>query len=72
MLGGIPLELVTMLGSSVLGGVMTIWSQNMKSKQEAFQRAIDGLAAQSKATDEARRYENKGFQITIGVINIHF
>ncbi|MGA0447363.1 MAG: hypothetical protein ACO3M2_11210 [Pseudohongiellaceae bacterium] len=68
MLGGIPLELVTMLGSSVLGGVMTIWSQNMKSKQEAFQRAIDGLAAQSKATDEARRYENKGFQITRRII----
>jgi len=68
MLGGIPLELVTMLGSSVLGGVMTIWSQNMKSKQEAFQRAIDGLAAQSKATDEARRYENKGFQMTRRII----
>ena len=68
MLGGIPLELVTMLGSSLLGGVMTIWSQNMKSKQEAFQRAIDGLAAQSKATDEARRYENKGFQLTRRII----
>ena len=68
MLGGIPLELVTMLGSSLLGGFMTIWSQNMKSKQEAFQRAIDGLAAQSKATDEARRYENKGFQITRRII----
>ena len=68
MLGGIPLELVTMLGSSLLGGVMTVWSQNMKSKQEAFQRAIDGLAAQSKATDEARRYENKGFQITRRII----
>jgi hypothetical protein len=57
-----------MLGSSLLGGVMTIWSQNMKSKQEAFQRAIDGLAAQSKATDEARRYENKGFQLTRRII----
>ena len=68
MLGGIPLELVTMLGSSLLGGFMTIWSQNMKSKQEAFQRAIDGLAAQSKATDEARRYENRGFQITRRII----
>jgi hypothetical protein len=68
MLGGIPLELVTMLGSSLLGGVMTVWSQNMKSKQEAFQRAIDGLAAQSKATDEARRYENKGFQVTRRII----
>ena len=68
MLGGIPLELVTMLGSSLLGGFMTIWSQNMKSKQETFQRAIDGLAAQSKATDEARRYENKGFQLTRRII----
>jgi len=68
MLGGIPLELITMLGSSLLGGFMTIWSQNMKAKQEAFQRAIDGLAAQSKATDEARRYENKGFQLTRRVI----
>jgi hypothetical protein len=68
MLGGIPLELVTMLGSSLLGGFMTLWSQNLKAKQEAFQRAIDGLAAQSKATDEARRYENKGFQLTRRII----
>ena len=68
MLGGIPLELITMLGSSLLGGFMTMWSQNMKAKQEAFQRAIDGLAAQSKATDEARRYKNKGFQLTRRII----
>jgi len=68
MLGGIPLELVTMLGSSLLGGFMTLWSQNLKAKQEAFQRAIDGLAAQSKATDEARRYENRGFQLTRRII----
>lgn len=68
MLGGIPLELITMLGSSLLGGFMTLWSQSMKAKQEAFQRAIDGLAAQSKATDEARRYENRGFQVTRRII----
>ena len=42
---GIPFELITMLGSGLLSGVMTLWSQNQKSKQEAFQRAIDGLAA---------------------------
>jgi hypothetical protein len=68
MLAGIPLELVTMLGSSLLGGFMTLWSQSMKAKQEVFQRAIDGLAAQSKATDKARRYENKGFQVTRRII----
>ena len=61
---GIPFELITMLGSGLLSGVMTLFSQNQKAKQEAFQRAIDGLAAQSQATDLARRYENKGFQIT--------
>ena len=68
MLGGIPLELITMLGSGLLGGVMTLWSQSMKAKQEAFQRAIDGLAAQSEAYDKARRYENRGFQITRRII----
>ena len=68
MIGGIPLELITMLGSGLLGGIMTLWSQSMKSKQEAFQRAIDGLAAQSKATDMARRYENHGFQVTRRII----
>ena len=31
---GLPLELITMLGSTVLGGVMSIWGQSMKMKQE--------------------------------------
>ena len=65
---GIPLELITMLGSGLLGGLMTIWGQSQKAKQDAFQRSIDGLAAQSKATDLARRYQNKGFQVTRRII----
>ena len=68
MLKCIPLELITMLGSGLLSGVMTLWGQSAKAKQDAFQRAIDGLAAQSEATDLARRYENKGFQMTRRVI----
>ena len=67
---GFPLELVTMLGSGLLSGVMALWSQSMKAKQEAFGRAIKGLQEQSKATDLARRYENTGFQITRRVIAI--
>jgi hypothetical protein len=31
---GLPLELLTMLGSTVLGGVMSIWGQSIKAKQE--------------------------------------
>ena len=65
---GIPFELITMLGSGLLSGVMTLWSQSQKAKQDAFNRAIEGLSAQSKATDVARRYENKGFQVTRRII----
>ena len=65
---GIPLELMTMLGSGLLSGVLTLISQSQKAKQDAFTRAIDGLSARSKATDLDRRYNNKGFQITRRVI----
>jgi hypothetical protein len=65
---GIPFELITMLGSGLLSGVLTLFSQSQKSKQDAFKRAIEGLSAQSEATDLARRYENKGFQVTRRVI----
>ena len=67
---GIPLELITMLGSGLLSGLLTLWSQSQKARQSAFDRAIAGLSAQSEATDMARKYENKGFQITRRVIAI--
>lgn len=38
-MGGLPLELITMLGSTVLGGVMTIWGQSIKAK-EAQQKML--------------------------------
>ena len=31
---GLPLELITMLGSTVLGGVMSVWGQSLKAKAE--------------------------------------
>ena len=64
----IPFELITMLGSGLMSGLMTLWSQSQKAKQAAFDRAITGLAAQSEATDLARRYENTGFQVTRRII----
>ena len=33
MLGGLPVEMITMLGSSVLGGIMSIWSQSIKANK---------------------------------------
>ena len=64
----IPFELITMLGSGLMSGLMTLWSQSQKAKQAAFDRAITGLAAQSEDTDLARRYENTGFQVTRRII----
>ena len=64
----VPFELITMLGSGLMSGLMTLWSQSQKAKQAAFDRAITGLADRSKATDLARKYDNKGFQITRRII----
>jgi hypothetical protein len=46
----IPLELVTMLGSTLLGGVMQIWSQSLKAKQQAQAALMEraGLAAEHR------------------------
>jgi hypothetical protein len=35
-MGGLPLELITMLGSGLLSGVMTMWSQSQKAKARCF------------------------------------
>ena len=33
---GLPTEVVSMVGSTILGGVMTMWSQAAKDKQDQF------------------------------------
>ena len=65
---GIPFELVTMLGSGLMGGLMSLWSQNIKAKQAQHTMAIEALRAQAGAVDAARRYSNGGFQFTRRVI----
>ena len=32
---GFPFEIITMLASTVLGGVMSVWAESRKSKAEA-------------------------------------
>ena len=54
MLFGLPIELITMLGSTMLSGVMTLWGQSVKAKNEQFNNLIK---AQSK------QYENQIEQI---------
>ena len=44
---GLPLELITMLFSTILGGVMSIWGQSNKNKAE-HQRALVGAVGQAR------------------------
>jgi hypothetical protein len=63
-----PFEMITMLGSTVLGGVMSIWSQSIKAKQQEQQMLIQRAKAQTESFKEAREYENVGFQWTRRII----
>lgn len=60
--------MITMLGSTVLGGVMTIWSQSIKAKQAEQKMLIQRAEVQTAAFREAREYENSGFQWTRRII----
>ena len=63
-----PFEMITMLGSTVLGGVMSIWSQSIKAKQAEQKMLLQRAEAQTAAFKEAREYENVGFQWTRSII----
>ena len=60
----IPFELVTLIGSTLLSGVMTLWSQSIRAKGEASKRMIAALEAKATVIHEARTYENAGFEWT--------
>ena len=57
-----------MLGSTVLGGVMTIWSQSIKAKQAEQKMLLARADKQAAIFKEAREYENTGFQWTRRII----
>ena len=59
-----PFEMITMLGSTVLGGVMSIWSQSIKAKQAEQKMLLQRADVQMKGFKEAREYNNEGFQWT--------
>jgi len=63
-----PFEMITMLGSTVLGGLMSVWSQSLKAKQDAQKMLIQRADVQIKAFKAAREYDNAGFQWTRRII----
>ncbi|MDP6527542.1 MAG: hypothetical protein QF858_01510 [Candidatus Pacebacteria bacterium] len=65
---GLPVEMITMLSSSVLGGVMTIWGQSIKAKQAEQKMLLARGKFQMESIEAARKYENAGFQWTRRII----
>ena len=50
----IPVELLTMLMSTVLGGVMSIWGQSIKARQAQNEMLLDRANFRAGAVDQAR------------------
>jgi|TARA_R110000787_G_C13051180_1_gene406587 hypothetical protein len=65
-----PFELITMLGSTILSGVMSMMSQNMKAKQDHQKMLLARGKFQVEAFTAAREYGNEGFQWTRRIIAI--
>lgn len=51
---GLPLELITMLGSTVLGGVMSVWGQSQKNKAEQQKMLMERANFNAKQVAMAR------------------
>ena len=59
-----PFEIVTLLGSGLMGGLMTIWGQSLKAKQLSHTMLMEKAGLQLKGWKEAREYNSSGFQWT--------
>ena len=60
---GFPFEIITMLGSTILGGVMSIWADSRKAKEEQQRMLITRGEFEMKAVKAARDNKDKGFQL---------
>ena len=65
---GFPFEIITMLGSTVLGGVMSVWAESRKAKQDNQKLLITRGEFEMKSRKAARDVKDKGFQWTRRII----
>jgi hypothetical protein len=59
-----PTEMITMLGSTILGWGMTAWSKSMEMRAAREQLIIAKAEAQSQIYDKVRSSGDKGFHWT--------
>ena len=63
-----PFEIITMLGSTLISSLLSLWSQRMKAKQDEQKMVITRGEFQLKSVESARNVENVGFQWTRRII----
>lgn len=62
-------ELANMLGSSLLGAVLTIWKQRLADDQERFKMALQGFKATEESQSSRLAFRSdKGFHLTRRII----
>jgi hypothetical protein len=63
-----PFEIVTMLGSTLLSSLLSLWAQRIKAKQQEQELLITRGKFQLQSIEAARNVDNKGFQWTRRII----
>ena len=63
-----PFEIITMLCSTLISSLLSLWSQRIKAKQDEQKMLLQRADFQLKAVDAARNVENVGFQWTRRII----
>ena len=63
-----PFEIITMLGSTLISSLLSLWSQRMKAKQDEQKMLITRGEFQLKSVEAARNVDNVGFQWTRRII----
>lgn len=61
---GIPFELITLLGSTFLGGVMKLWGMKQQDKMAQNKALLERAGLRKKAVAEAREFQNEGYMFT--------
>ena len=63
-----PFEIITMLGSTLISSLLSLWSQRIKAKQDEQKMLLQRAEFEQQAVDAARNVENVGFQWTRRII----
>lgn len=63
-----PFEIITMLGSTIISSLLSLWAQRIKAKQKEQELLITRGKFQLQAIESARNVDNKGFQWTRRII----